>query len=175
MTIPSKSAFDPKLHVAHSTPIHFALHPDDSPKSVTFHIPWTKTTKENGASVIGAAQHKELKILCPFSAMKKHLRANAGLPANFSLFGYIDDSGSPQHMVKSTFLKFCDAIWKGKGLLNVQGHSFRIGGAVELLIAKVPPEVVAAIGGWTSLAFLIYWRRFEEILPAHILKAYNPD
>ncbi|KAE9387440.1 hypothetical protein BT96DRAFT_1005133 [Gymnopus androsaceus JB14] len=96
-------------------------------------------------------------------------------PADFLLFGYINDSGKPQHMVKSTFLAFCNAIWKGKGLLNVQGHSFRIGGAVELLIAKVPPEVVAAIGGWTSLAFHIYWHHFEEILPAHILKAYNPD
>lgn len=59
--------------------------------------------------------------------------------------------------------------------MNVHGHSFRIGGAVELLIAGVSPEVVAAIGGWTSLAFLIYWRRFEEILPTHILKAYDSN
>lgn len=44
---------------------------------------------------------------------------------------------------------------------------------MELLLAGVPPEVVAAVGGWTSLAFLLYWRRFEEILPTHILKAYD--
>jgi len=32
--------------------------------------------------------------------------------------------------------------------LNVQGHSFRIGGAVELLIAKTLPEVVAGLQLW---------------------------
>lgn len=39
---------------------------------------------------------------------------------------------------------------------HISGHSFRIGGAVELLLAGVPPEVVAATGNWTSLAFLLY-------------------
>jgi hypothetical protein len=78
-------------------------------------------------------------------------------------------------MIKTTFLHFCDDIWKKSGLDNVLGHSFRIGGAVELLIAGVSPEVVAAVGGWTSLAFLIYWRRFEEILPNHIRRAYTED
>ncbi|KAJ3792053.1 hypothetical protein GGU11DRAFT_750618 [Lentinula aff. detonsa] len=175
LTVPSKSGFDLRYHVARNTSISFSLHPNKTPKSVNFRIPWTKTTKELGASVTGVAQQDELNVLCPFMAMKRHLKINNNLPDQFSLFGYTDESGKPQHMVKSTFLAFCDSIWKGKGLLYVQGHSFRIGGAVELLIAKVPPEIVAAIGGWTSLAFLIYWRRFEEILPAHILKAYKPD
>ena len=58
-------------------------------------------------------------------------------------------------------------------LAHVLGHSFRIGGAVELLLAGVPPEIVAATGGWTSLAFLLYWRRMEEILPMSTSKAYN--
>jgi hypothetical protein len=58
-------------------------------------------------------------------------------------------------------------------LAHVLGHSFCIGGAIELLLTGVPPEVVAAIGGWTSLAFLLYWRRMEEILPMSTSKAYN--
>lgn len=56
---------------------------------------------------------------------------------------------------------------------HISGHSFRIGGAVELLLAGVPPEVVASTGGWTSLAFLLYWRRMEEIIPLSTSKAYN--
>ena len=32
---------------------------------------------------------------------------------------------------------------------------------------------VAATGGWTSLAFLLYWRRMEEILPMSTSKAYK--
>ena len=58
-------------------------------------------------------------------------------------------------------------------LAHVLGHSFRIGGAVELLLAGVPPEIVAATGGWTSLAFLLYWCQKEEILPMSTSKAYN--
>ena len=42
-----------------------------------------------------------------------------------------------------------------------------------MLLAGVPPEVVAATGGWTSLAFLLYWRRMEEIIPLSTSSAYN--
>lgn len=64
-------------------------------------------------------------------------------------------------------------IWETAKLEHVLGHSFRIGGAVELLLAGVPPDIVAATGGWTSLAFLLYWRRMDEILPMCTSKAYN--
>ena len=64
-------------------------------------------------------------------------------------------------------------IWSSTMLAHVLGHSFRISGAVELLLAGVPPEIVAATGSWTSLAFLLYWRRMEEILPMSTSKAYN--
>ena len=58
-------------------------------------------------------------------------------------------------------------------LAHILGHSFHIGGAVALLLAGVPPEIVAATGGWTSLAFLLYWRRMEEILPMSTSRAYQ--
>jgi len=76
-------------------------------------------------------------------------------------------------MLKSSFLAFVTKIWSAASLAHVLGHSFRIGGAVELLLAGVPPEIVAATGGWTSLAFLLYWRRMEEILPMSTSKAYK--
>ncbi|KAE9389948.1 hypothetical protein BT96DRAFT_967873 [Gymnopus androsaceus JB14] len=73
------------------------------------------------------------------------MAANTSVPPTFSLFAYLDDQGTPHHTVKSTFLAFCDRIWKSAGLEHVHGHSFRIGGAVELLLAGVTPEVVAAV------------------------------
>uniref|UniRef100_A0A0W0G8I0 Uncharacterized protein n=1 Tax=Moniliophthora roreri TaxID=221103 RepID=A0A0W0G8I0_MONRR len=78
-----------------------------------------------------------------------------------------------QGLTKKDFLDTCYAIWKKEGLYHVHGHSFHIGGAVELLLAGVPPEVVAQIGGWTSLAFLLYWQRVEEILPKSTYQAYK--
>ncbi|KAJ3964946.1 hypothetical protein EV361DRAFT_811448 [Lentinula raphanica] len=173
LTIPSQNGFNPKLHVARNTPITRSTYADGSPRAISFNIPWTKTTKELGATVVGTVQRGPLAILCPFNALSKHIEANQGLPTDFSFFGYIDEKGSPHHMVKSSFLSFCSSIWTGKGFERVQGHSFRIGGAVELLIAGISPEVVASIGGWTSLAFLVYWRRFEDIIPTHVSKAYS--
>lgn len=70
-------------------------------------------------------------------------------------------------------MEFCVGIWADAALAHIQGHSFCIGGAVELLLAGVSPEIVAATGGWTSLAFLLYWRRMEEILPMSTSKAYR--
>ena len=76
-------------------------------------------------------------------------------------------------MLKQDFLNFVTPIWQSAHLAHVLGHSLRIGGAVELLLAGVAPEIVAATGGWTSLAFLLYWRRMEEILPMSTSKAYK--
>src|SRR5260221_13069127 len=76
-------------------------------------------------------------------------------------------------MYRDTFLSFITHIWLNLSLDHVSGHSFRIGGAVILLLAGVPPEVVAATGGWSSLAFLLYWRRMEEIIPLCTSKAYS--
>jgi len=70
-------------------------------------------------------------------------------------------------------MSFRVSIWSTAGLAHVKGHSFRIRGAVELLLAGVPPEIVAAMGGWTSPAFLLYWRRMEEIIPMSTSKAYQ--
>lgn len=48
------------------------------------------------------------------------------------------------------------------------GHAFRIGGAMELLLQGVPPDVVATQGRWKSQAFLDYWRQINSILPLFI-------
>lgn len=79
-------------------------------------------------------------------------------------------------MVKTAFMKRCMTIWTHHGLdVAVLGHSFRIGGSTELLLAGVPPEIVAAIGRWKSLAFLLYWRKIEEVLPRAVSRSYEPN
>lgn len=111
--------------------------------------------------------------LCPVTAFRNHLDVNSSVPPSSTLFAYISTSGEPKNLLKNDFLKFVTGIWSSAMLAHVLGHSFRIGGAVELLLAGVPPEIVAATGGWTSLAFLLYWRRMDEILPMCTSKAYN--
>lgn len=53
------------------------------------------------------------------------------------------------------------------------GHAFRIGGATELLLEGVSPDIVQVQGRWKSQAFLEYWRRIESILPLFISTATN--
>ena len=170
-TIPSSNALDPKLHVLASSPVHFST-TSNGTRSATFRIPWTKTTREEGAQVILTARPDNL--VCPVQALFNHCNiVNIDRPSGMSFFTYRSDSGAWTEMVKTTFLGFCDSIWKSAGLNHVLGHSFRIGGAVELLLAGVNPDVVAATGGWTSLAFLLYWRRMEDIIPLSTSRAYK--
>ena len=143
----------------------------DGSRSASFRIPWTKTTREEGASIVITARDDPL---CPCTALQNHLTINKDVPTSSSLFAYTTTTDDGwEHMTKYKFMDFCTGVWSKAALAHVLGHSFRIGGAVELLLAGVPPEVVAATGGWTSLAFLLYWRRMEEILPMSTSKAYQ--
>lgn len=168
-TVPSADSFNPLFHCSRSVDIIFNSSPSSS-TSVSFHIPWSKTTRAEGFSVVLTARNDEL---CPVFAILNHLRVNANPPPSFSLFGFKTPSGSWTHMVKRDFLTFISSFWADHSSSHISGHCFRIGGAVALLLSGVPPEVVAATGGWTSLAFLLYWRRVEQIIPLSTSLAYS--
>jgi hypothetical protein len=97
---------------------------------------------------------------------------NSLLDKDHPLFAYTHHSGKISFPVKSEFLKFCN-LMQMDASSRILGHSFRIGGTVELLLAGVPPQVVASLGGWSSNAFLTYWRKLEKIIPLHISQAYD--
>ncbi|PPR08177.1 hypothetical protein CVT24_001713 [Panaeolus cyanescens] len=146
------------------------------PESICIHLPWTKTTKDEGGKIILTRRGDDL---CPVFAFLNHFHTNSfpNTPKedlkNYSLFAFLQEDGSICEMYKDFFLATVQSIWKTHlDLDNVSGHSFRIGGAVALLMAGVEPEVVAASGGWTSMAFLLYWRKLEHIIPQFTAKAY---
>ena len=113
LTIPSHNAFKAKLHAFHHPAnIQFHSHHNGS-KSAHFCIPWTKTTKEEGATVVITAWNVSL---CPNDTMCKHFRSsriqmNTAVPEDFALFAYMDKEGKPQSMVKSDFLEFVTDVW----------------------------------------------------------------
>ena len=148
------SKFNPLHHVLRSCSPRFRVNRDGS-RSTHYDIPWTKSTQQRGATVVVTARDDRL---CPCTPLKNHLIVNAAIPSEASLFAFRMGPNSWQHMSKHNFLSFVNKVWLHAGLSNLSGHSFRIGGAVELLLAGVAPEVIAATGGWTSLAFLLYWR-----------------
>lgn len=169
MTVPSPLGFDPSLHCSRSSDFKLSSLQNGT-ISISFRIPWTKTTRSEAFLVVLTARDDSL---CPVAAIINHFRVNTAPPANTSLFAYKLSDGGWSQMIKRDFLSFILRIWGKQGNNRISGHCFRIGGAVALLLSGVPPEVVAATGGWTSLAFLLYWRRVEEIIPLCTSFAYS--
>ncbi|KAJ7477503.1 DNA breaking-rejoining enzyme [Mycena latifolia] len=130
-------------------------------RSTILRLPRTKT-KIQGEDVTLVAQSAPLD---PRTALDMHLIANK-CGDSTSLFTYTSLSG-PTILTKPKFLARCNEIWTRAGYPRTTGHSFRIGGTTELLLAGVPPDVVKALGRWSSNSFLRYWRSLEELAPIH--------
>jgi hypothetical protein len=171
LTIPSAEKYDTKYHVSRATHIKRIV-PASSSHATAVSIPWTKSTRERGAIITLTDRADDL---CPSRALRNHFLANKLVPAHAPLFAFQNDAGNWSPMTKDWFLGRCFPIWKAASLLAVFGHSFRIGGSTELLLAGVPCDIVAALGGWTSLAFLLYWRKIEHIVPMNVGKAYDKN
>jgi hypothetical protein len=156
-----------------------------------FHIPWTKTTAEDGADII--ITRRRGNPLCPIASMRLHLEVNKSVPASAPLFAYATPTGSLpfsltlahralhltptfagwEALTKEAFMARCNEVVVATGLPPIFGHSFRIGGATELLLMGVEPDVVRVQGRWMSDAFLEYWRKIDEILPLFLSQSHE--
>lgn len=129
------------------------------------HLPFTKVGKSRGEDVIICRQSDASD---PIDALGIHLHINAPSP-DIPLFSYRSGSdNSWKYLTRSTFLARCNTVWSSAGLPPFTGHSFRIGGTTEMLLAGVPPDVVKTLGRWSSDTFLKYWRSIDRIAPRHV-------
>jgi hypothetical protein len=165
----SVNSFDTSRHVSRSTVIRRRTLPNGVPFTV-FHIPWTKTTHGLGADIVAS---KIDDLTNPVTALDHHLTANADVPSTAPLFAYETSGGGWAPLTRPWFLARCNQVWRGAGLLELTGHCFRIGGASELLLRGIPPDVVAMQGRWKSRAFLEYWRKIESILPLFVTSSFT--
>ncbi|KAE9383647.1 DNA breaking-rejoining enzyme, partial [Gymnopus androsaceus JB14] len=135
---------------------------------ISFHLPWTKTTGVKG----GECYLTEIPgdLLCPVEALENHFKINHTPPPATTFFAFRQNS-SWITLIKSDFINWMNPIFRQHNLEHVLGHSFRIGGSLAYLLLGVEPEVIMKIGGWTSLCFLIYWRRLEQVIPIAIARA----
>jgi hypothetical protein len=169
LIIVNANSFDPSRHVSRSSSFTRRIPPEGVKYSV-LHIPWTKTSHVDSADVIISNLDD---ITNAFTAMNHHLTANATVPPHAPFFAYETAEGGWAAMTKPWFLARCNQIWRSVNLLELTGHCFRIGGATELLLRGVPPDVVAVQGRWKSRAFLEYWRKIESILPLFVTSSFS--
>lgn len=146
--------------------------PCTSAGSRILHLPWTKVAGHKGEDCFVGRQHGRTD---PIAALDHQMLVNApshGEP----LFCYSIASGGRLALTRRKFMKRCNEIWGRFGLPRSTGHSFRIGGTTELLLAGVPPDVVRMMGRWSSDAFLRYWCSLDLIAPLHaeLLHCPNP-
>jgi hypothetical protein len=136
---------------------------------ISFHLPWTKTTGIIGGDAILTATDDGL---CPVRALENHFSVNHSPDRDTPMFSFRNGSNW-SHLLKHQFLDLTDTVFKSQNLEHVFGHSYRIGGSLKLLLDGVAPEVVMKVGGWSSLCFLIYWRRLEQVIPLAITRAWD--
>ncbi|KAJ7108685.1 hypothetical protein C8R44DRAFT_585175, partial [Mycena epipterygia] len=136
------------------------------------HLIWTKTTGTAGGECFLTVVLGPDADLGTVWALDNHLLINHSPLPDTPLFAYRSASGW-SHLTKDIFLQSSSALFKSAALDLVFGHSYRIGGSLALLSDGVAPEVIMKLGGWSSLCFLIYWRRLEKILPLAITRAWD--
>ncbi|EIW51304.1 uncharacterized protein TRAVEDRAFT_54675 [Trametes versicolor FP-101664 SS1] len=171
LIVPSRHGFDGEKHVAAGVDVGVRTLPSDVRYAV-FHIPWTKTTKREGANIILTANPDPTD---PVTALLHHRVMNRALPSGAPMFAFETNGESAgwAPMTRDWFLNRCNGVWTMAGLGVLTGHCFRIGGATELLLRGTHPDIVATQGGWKSKAFLEYWRKIESILPLFISKSFD--
>ena len=137
--------------------------PFNSNSSRICHLPFTKVAKSKGEDICICRQNDASD---PISALDRHLCVN-NPPQNFPLFSYLSPHGW-RCLSKKKLLARCNSIWIYHGIPSSSGHSFHIGGTTELLLSGVPPDVVKALGCWSSDAFLCYWCSLELLAPLYV-------
>lgn len=130
-------------------------------------LPRTKTHR-HGQEVVLVDQQLPIN---PIFLLKNHFRVSR-TPLAHSLLSFKTADGFSV-LTKSVFLRRCNSVWSSLGYPRTTGHSFRIGGTTELLIAGTPPDIVRATGRWSSASFFRYWRSLDDIAPFHIRNIHS--
>jgi hypothetical protein len=169
LVLRSAAKFDPKRNTCRDTSITDLV--INGRGVCDIKLVWTKTTQSSGGQCLLTARTGSDTDICPVRAFDNHRRVNHSPPSGTPLFAYRTTSGW-RVITKDIFIAASSLAFKNAGLHQVFGHSYRIGGAMDLLLAGVAPEVIMKLGGWTSLCFLIYWRRLERVIPAAIACAW---
>ncbi|KAJ7705618.1 hypothetical protein B0H17DRAFT_1038498 [Mycena rosella] len=126
-------------------------------------LPHTKTKGNRGNSSMLCRQQGASD---PIKAVENHLLVKA-IPDNLPLFLHRNRAGGLICLTCKKLMLRYNVVWAALGHPVSTGHSFRIRGTTELLLAGVSPSVVQAMGHWLSDVFLVYWRRLDLLAPLH--------
>ncbi|KAA1110307.1 hypothetical protein PGT21_017503 [Puccinia graminis f. sp. tritici] len=96
-------------------------------------------------------------ILCPVRALIR--RVSSG-EAEDSLFG-VNTLTVRKNPTKSYCTRRLQSAWRGIGLTNLSGHSFRVGGASLRNALEVDIATICKLGRWTSSCYKLYIKPYS--------------
>jgi len=177
VTIPDRDAFDPEKH-ANGSSISFFPATRDFPEYATIKLPFDKVLEKEGDTLIIVSQSMDPRI-DPIAALRKHIEVNSPSPSDF-LFSSIPRStykgtAARYPLTKDHFMNTTNDVLRKRGRRLLSGHSWRIGGATQYLLAGVHPDFIKVVGRWRSDAFLVYWRNIKIIAAKNLSDAALQD
>ncbi|KAG2132464.1 DNA breaking-rejoining enzyme [Suillus bovinus] len=107
LVIPAFDSSDMTKHVTRSI-LPIVTQQSNTIRYSTFHIPWTKTTGNNGVDInVTSRDH----LTCPHAALFRHLEANPNIPSHAPLFSFQTPTGAWTSMTEQRFLERCNQFW----------------------------------------------------------------
>ncbi len=149
----SLACFEP----AHYPTVAHIQKPQSKLGSRVIHLPQTKVGKEKGEDVMICRQAGKTD---PIQALLHHINTNE-LDPSTPIASYRTDKGYLKTIMAKSFMHCSNTIWEATDYDKLSGHCFRIGGTTFYLIMGINPNVVKAIGRWSSEAFKHYWQNIE--------------
>ncbi|PSS31945.1 hypothetical protein PHLCEN_2v2272 [Hermanssonia centrifuga] len=163
LTTESLKSFKPDKHITRGD-VRKGFNREFNCEVTILHPPRTKGDPIHGEDITWAA-HPSGPI-DPERELENHFGVNNPMP-NEHLFTF-QKGRSRSPLSRSVFLNRLKTAAKDAGVPGPSGHSFRIGGTLEYLLAGVSFETVKVAGRWKSDAFLIYLRRHAQILAPYL-------
>ncbi|KAI5984994.1 hypothetical protein EDC04DRAFT_2590519, partial [Pisolithus marmoratus] len=150
-TVPSIKNFNPSRHITRAG--YHPSHNHEGLPIMVFHLPTTKCSSRG--KTVQCAPHPTTNS-DPQHALKNHFHLN---PAEDTahLFAWCHPILGIRPLSKMEVTKKITSITKlYAGVLNLKGHSLRIGGTLFYLLNNIPFDVVKTMGRWSGESFTIY-------------------
>lgn len=159
--VPDAKSFNPNVHVKPSD-IRFEVQDKNGLVQTEFHLPWTKSAKEQGENIYWAQQDG--------ASDPKAALANPKInkpPINGHLFAYKLGKGT-RPMTRDSFIAHIHKVAKTMGLPPMPGHGIRVSSTLKYLLWGISFDVVKVKGRWKSDAFCLYLRQHTQIMAPYM-------
>ncbi|GAA5925379.1 uncharacterized protein JCM15063_005010 [Sporobolomyces koalae] len=148
----------------------------DNGREFNVHLPWDKLEKRGGARILIV---DGFLGLMGADLLAMHLEKNE-INQEDTLWSYIAETGIDRGkrvlINRTSWLNWLDARLAENNERPLHGTSIRIGGATQLILNGVDPNVVKSLGRWSEeTSFYKFWRHVNVLISSRSLGVDTND